>query len=109
MNKIKVRLETAQLICTKTDGKTKYDFSKFTFPLKFASKIYNYNLTLQKAQDNQQELERLINKLNNNYNPKKKEKKKKMTHILRKNCIPSRRRLLMHLIKVFFRSQMDFK
>ena len=112
MNKIKVIddwLETAPLICTKTDGKTNYDFSKFTFPLKFASKIYNYNLTLQKAQDNQQELERLINKLNNNYNPKKKEKKKKMTHILRKNCIPSRRRLLMHLIKVFFRSQMDFK
>ena len=59
-------LETAQLICTKTDGKTKYDFSKFTFPLKFASKIYNYDLTLQKAQDNQQELEILISKLNNN-------------------------------------------
>ena len=71
MNKIKVIddwLETAQLICTKTDGKTKYDFSKFTFPLKFASKIYNYDLTLQKAQDNQQELQILINKLNNNYN-----------------------------------------
>ena len=53
MNKIKVIhdwLETAQLICTKTDGKTKYDFSKFTFPLKFASKIYNYDFTLQKAQ-----------------------------------------------------------
>ena len=80
INKIKVIddwLENVQLICTKTDGKTKYDFSKFTFPLKFASKIYNYNLTLQKAQDNQQELERLINKLNNNYNPKKKRKKEK--------------------------------
>ena len=75
MNKIKVIddwLETAQLICTKTDGKTKYDFSKFTFPLKFASKIYNYDLTLQKAQDNQQELKTLINKLNKNYNPQKK-------------------------------------
>ena len=72
MNKIKTIddwLETAQLICTKTDGKTKYDCSKFTFPLKFASKIYNYDLTLQKAQDNQQELEILINKLNNYYNP----------------------------------------
>ena len=69
MNKIKIIddwLETAQLNCTKTDGKTKYDFSKFTFPLKFASKIYNYDLTLQKAQDNQQELKILINKLNNN-------------------------------------------
>ena len=84
MNKIKVIdgwIETAPLICTKTDGKTKYDFSKFTFPLKFGSKIYNYDLTLQKAQDNQQELKISINKLNNNYNPQKKEKKKKkMTH-----------------------------
>ena len=78
MNKIKVIddwLKTAQLICTKTDEKTKYDFSKFTFPLKFASKIYNYDLTLQKAQDNQQELNILINKLSNNYNPQKKKKK----------------------------------
>ena len=77
MDKIKVIddwLETAQLICTKTDGKTKYDFSKFTFPLKFASKIYNYDLTLQKAQDNEQELEILINKLKNNYTPIKKKK-----------------------------------
>ena len=32
-------LETAQLICAKTDRKTKYDFNKFTFPLKFTSKI----------------------------------------------------------------------
>ena len=97
-------LETAQLICTKTDGKTKYDFSKFTFPLKFASKIYNYDLTLQKAQDNQQELKILINKLNNNYSPQKKEKKKKkVTHyILQINYIPSRMRLSMHLRKVFF-------
>ena len=75
MNKIKVIddwLENAQLICKKTHGKRKYDFSKFTFPLIFASKICNYDLTLQKAQDNQQELKILINKLNNNYNPQKK-------------------------------------
>ena len=39
-------------------------------------KIYNYDLTLQKAQDNQQELEILINKLNNDYSPHKKRKKK---------------------------------
>ena len=31
-------LETAQVICTKSNGK-KYDFSKFTFPLKFALKF----------------------------------------------------------------------
>ena len=72
MNKIKVIddwLENALLICTKADEITKFDVSKFTFPLKFASKIYNCDLTLQKAQDNQQELQILKNNLNNNYNP----------------------------------------
>ena len=44
-------LETAQLICVKTDGKTKYEFNKFTFRLKFTSKIYRRDLTLQKAKD----------------------------------------------------------
>ena len=39
-------------------------------PLKFATKIYRHDLTLQEAKDNQQDLEILINKLNNNYNPK---------------------------------------
>ena len=39
-------LETAQLICTNTGGKTKYEFNKFTLPLKFATKIYHYDLTL---------------------------------------------------------------
>ena len=41
MNMIKVIddwLETAQLICTKTDGKAKYEFSKFTFPLNISFK-----------------------------------------------------------------------
>ena len=33
-------LDKAQLICTKADGKTKYNFSNFTSPVKFASKIY---------------------------------------------------------------------
>ena len=86
MNKIKVIdnwLEDAQLICTKTDGKTKYDFIKFIFPLKFASEIYNYDFTLQKAQDKQQELEILINKLNNNYNPTSKIKRKEKDDALK--------------------------
>ena len=65
-------LDTAQLVCTKTDGKTKHGFSNFTFPSKFASKIYNKDFTLQEAKDNQQELKILINKLNNNYNAKHK-------------------------------------
>ena len=82
MNKIKVTddwLETAQLICIKTDGKTKYDFNKFTFSLIFISKIYRHDLTLQEVKDDQQKLKILINKLNNDYNPtstiKRKEKK----------------------------------
>ena len=39
--------DTAQLVCTKTDGKTKYDFNKFTFPSKFTLKIYRHDFTLQ--------------------------------------------------------------
>ena len=46
-------LDTAQLVYTKTDGKTKYDFSNFTFSSKFASKIYNKDFTLQEAENNQ--------------------------------------------------------
>ena len=61
-------LETAQLTCTKTDGKTEYNFNKFKLPLKCASKIYRHDLTLQKAEDAQQKLKMLINKLNNDYN-----------------------------------------
>ena len=71
-------LNTAQLVCTKTDGKTKYKFNKCTFPSKFTLKIYRHNFMLQEAEHNQQELKILINKLNNSYNPtndiKKKEK-----------------------------------
>ena len=67
-------LETTQLICTKTDGRTQHEFNKFTLPLKFTSKIYQHDLTLQKAEDDQQELKILINKLNNDYNPRNKTK-----------------------------------
>ena len=63
-------LETAQLICTKTDGKTKYNFKNFTLPLKFTSEIYRRDLTLQKARDDQRDLQILINNLNNNCNPR---------------------------------------
>ena len=63
-------LDTAQLVCTKTDGKTKYDFNKFTFPSKFTLKIYRHVFMSQEAEDDQQELQILLNKLNNNYNPK---------------------------------------
>ena len=62
-------LDTTQLVCTKTDGKTKFNFNKFTFPSKFSLKIYRHDFTLHEAEDNQQELKILINKLNNIYNP----------------------------------------
>ena len=66
MGKIKVIddwLETAQCICTKTNRKTDHNFNKFTLPLKFTSKIYRRDLTLQKARDDQQDLQILINNL----------------------------------------------
>ena len=40
-------------------------------PLKFATKTYHHDFTLQEAKDDQQKLKILINNLNNNYNPKK--------------------------------------
>ena len=67
MEKIKVIddwIDSAQLICTKTDGKKIYNFNNFTFPSKFTLKIYHHDLTLQEAEDDQQELQILINKLN---------------------------------------------
>ena len=73
MKKIKLLddwLDNAQLICTNTDGTTKYDLSHFTFPSKFGSKNYNKNLILPEAEDHQQEVEILTNKLNNDYNPR---------------------------------------
>ena len=69
INQIDDWLDKAQLICIKTDEETKYDFNCFTFPLRFASKIYRRNLALQEAQYDLQELKILINKLNDDYNP----------------------------------------
>ena len=60
MNEIKIIddwLDTAQLVCTKTDGKTKYDFNKFTFPSKFTLNIYRHDFTLQEAEDDQRKLQ----------------------------------------------------
>ena len=76
-------LDTAQLICTNTDGKTKYEFNNFTFSSKFTSKMYRRDLMLQEAEDGQQELEILINKLNNNYNPKNQTKIKEKDDALK--------------------------
>ena len=72
-------LDDAELVCTKTD-RTKYYFNRFLFPLKFIEKIHNYEITLDQARNDQTKLGILINKLNNNYNPKiqKKVKEKKI-------------------------------
>ena len=78
---IDVWLDTAELGCTKTDGRTKYDFSNFMFPSNFAFKSFRRELELQKAKYDQVNLEILINKLNNSYdpnNPEKREEKKKI-------------------------------
>ena len=76
-------LENGQLVCTKTEGKIKYEFNKFMMPLKFIMKIHHHNLTLQEARDDQQKLQILTNKLNNDYNPKSKIKKKEKDNTLK--------------------------
>ena len=86
MNKIKTIddwLDTAQLICTKTDGKTKYDFNNFMSPSNFALKIYRHDLMLQEAEDDQKELKILINRLNNDFNPKNQTKIKEQNGTLK--------------------------
>ena len=97
-------LDNAQIFCTKTGEITKYDFSNFTFPSKFAPKIYNKTLMLQEAEDNQQELEILTNKLNNYYNPRYQTKINEKNDTLKsaKNCFLSGETLLEHLREVFF-------
>ena len=55
--KINNELSTARLFCTKTDG-TEYDFTKFELPLRFFEEIYNHEITLDEAKDNQDKLEK---------------------------------------------------
>ena len=77
IKKIDAKLDTEELVCTKTDG-TKYDFNRFAFPLKFIEKIYNYQISLDEAKDDQDKLGKLIIRLENykaRINKKKIEKK----------------------------------
>ena len=69
IKKIDAKLDTAELFCTKTDG-TKYHFNTFALPLKFVEKIHNYEITLDETIKNQTKFKTLINKLNNDYNPR---------------------------------------
>ena len=79
--KIDETLDNAELVCTKTDG-TKYDFNRFSLPLKFIEKIHNYEITLDEAKNYQTELEILINKVNNDYNPRSLKKAKMKNSVL---------------------------
>ena len=74
--KIDKTLDNADLVCTKTDNKTKNDFNCFSLPLKFIEKNHNYEITLDKAINDQKDLNILINKLNNDYEPRNTKKKK---------------------------------
>ena len=74
---------SAQLICTKTDERTKSNYNNSTFPLKFISKISRRSLTLQGVKDDQQKFKKLINKLNNDYNPKNQTKIKEKDDALK--------------------------
>ena len=62
--KINDELDTAERVCAKADG-TKYDFNRFLSPFKFVKKIYNYEITLDEAMDDQEKLEKLIIRLKN--------------------------------------------
>ena len=58
--KLDGELENVELVWTKTDG-TKYDFNRFSLPLKFIRKIHNYEITLNEAIEKQATLKNLIN------------------------------------------------
>ena len=62
VKKIDTKLDTAELVCTKTD-ETKYNFNTFALPLKFVEKNFNYEITLDEAKDDQNQLEKLIIRL----------------------------------------------
>ena len=78
VKKIDTKLDTAELVCTKTD-ETKYNFNTFALPLKFVEKNFNYEITLDEAKDDQNQLEKLIirlEKYNAKINFKKRREKK---------------------------------
>ena len=74
-------------------------------PLKFIEKIHNYEITLDEVINYQTELRILINKLNNDYNPKnskKKEEKNKVLESTRK-LFDVRKDIIGFFKKGFFR------
>ena len=83
VSKIDKDLDTEELVCTKTDGKTKYDFNLFMTLLKFTEKVYTGELTSQEAKDDQAQLEILIMRLDKEYNPKIKRKMDEKKEVLK--------------------------
>ena len=65
IKKIDIELDAAELVCTKTDGKTKYNFNLFASPLKCSRKTHNYEITLNEAIDDQEKLENITIRLEN--------------------------------------------
>ena len=78
--KIDRRLDKSELVWTKTNG-SKCNFNIFALPLKFIEKIHNYEITLDKAIEEQAELKELINKLND-YGPRISKKAKEKNSVL---------------------------
>ena len=79
--KIDKTIDNVELVCTKTDV-TRYDFNRFSLPLKFITKIHNYEITLNEAIEDQTKLKILITRLNNEYNPRSPKKVKEKNKVL---------------------------
>ena len=58
------------------------DFNRFLRPLQFTEYIYNYEITLDEAIEDQANLEILMNKLNSDYNPRITEKVEEKKRVL---------------------------
>ena len=78
--KLDGELENVELVCSKADG-TKYDFNRFSLPLKFIRKTHNYEITLNEATEKQAKLKELINKLNK-HSPRNSEKIEEKNRVL---------------------------
>ena len=103
---------TAELVCTKTDGKTKYEFSLFTSPLKFARKNHNYEITLDEAIYDQEKLENsIIRRETKESKPRKAKKKKK--RIEQKNKVLESAKKLLYvrndIINAFYQKVFPYK
>ena len=102
--KIEREHKNVELVCTKTDG-TKYDFNRFLLPFQFIEKNYNYEITLNEAINDQTEFKILINKLNNDYNPRRSKKAKEKKRVLEsaKKLFDARDEIINLLKKKLFR------